>query len=65
MDKLFYNGKIRTLDDNNTVAEAIGVKDGKITFVGSNEEAKNLDCAEKVDLQGRLLLPGFVDSHMH
>ena len=65
MDKLFYNGKIRTLDDNNTVAEAIGVKDGKIAFVGSNEEAKNLDCAEKVDLQGRLLLPGFVDSHMH
>ncbi|MBR5315804.1 MAG: amidohydrolase family protein, partial [Firmicutes bacterium] len=65
MDKIFYNGIIRTLDDNDFVAEAVGVKDGKIAFVGTNEEALNLGCEDKVDLQGRLLLPGFVDSHMH
>ncbi|MBQ2413169.1 MAG: amidohydrolase family protein, partial [Anaerotignum sp.] len=65
MDRIFYNGVIRTLDDNNTVAEAVGVKDGKIAFIGTNEEAVTMECAEKIDLQGRLMLPGFVDSHMH
>ena len=65
MDRIFYNGVIRTLDDNNTVAEAVGVKDGKIAFIGTNEEAAAMDCGEKIDLQGRLMLPGFVDTHMH
>lgn len=65
MDRIFFNGHIRTLNDENTVAEAVGVKDGKIAFVGTNAEAEKLDCGERIDLQGRLLLPGFVDSHMH
>ena len=30
MDKVFYNGVIRTLDDNNTVAQAVGITDGKM-----------------------------------
>ena len=41
MDKVFYNGVIRTLDDNNTVAQAVGVKDGKIAFIGTDAEAEN------------------------
>ncbi len=65
MEKVFYNGIVRTLDDNNSVAEAVGIEGGKIVFVGSNEEARNIECADKVDLHGRLLLPGFVDSHLH
>ena len=65
MDKILFNACVRTLDDNNTVAEAVGIKDGKIAFIGTNEEAQNLECKEKIDLQGRLLLPGFVDSHLH
>ena len=65
MEKIFYNGRIRTLDNNDSVAEAVGIKDGKIAFIGTNEEAKAIECAEKVDLEGRLLLPGFVDSHLH
>ena len=36
MDRLFYNGIVRTLDDAGTVAEAVGIKDGKIAFVGTN-----------------------------
>ena len=32
MDRIFYNGIIRILDDDNTVAEAVGVKDGKRTY---------------------------------
>ena len=65
MDQIFFNGKVRTLDDDNHIADAIGVKDGKIAFIGSNTQAQEFDCKEKIDLGGRLLLPGFVDSHLH
>ena len=63
--KLLYNGCIRTLDDKNTIAGAVGAEDGKICFLGSYDEAKEMDWDEKYDLNGRLLLPGFVDSHLH
>ena len=65
MDRIFFNGYIRTLDNERKIAEAIGVKDGKIAFIGSNEEAKAMLCEERIDLNGRLMLPGFVDSHLH
>ena len=65
MDKIFYNAKVRTLDENNSVAEAIGIKDGKIAFIGTNEQAHSMICGDKTDLGGRLVLPGFVDSHLH
>ena len=65
MDTIFYNGIIRTLDDSNTVFEAVGITDGKISFLGTNEEAAHVSCETKIDLQGKLMLPGFVDSHMH
>ena len=65
MDTLFYNGIIRTLDDSNTVFEAVGITDGKISFLGTNEEAAHVSCETKIDLQGKLMLPGFVDSHLH
>ena len=42
MDKVFYNAKVRTLDENNSVAEAIGIKDGKIAFIGTNEQAHSM-----------------------
>lgn len=65
MKTVFYNGCIRTLDDASSIAEAVVVENGKIVFVGSNEEAETFHCENKVDLKGRLLLPGFVDSHLH
>ncbi len=40
-DVVYYNGKIYTLDDKNTIAEAIAVKDGKILSVGTNKEIKD------------------------
>ena len=42
MDKIFFNGRIRTLDDAGHVAEAVGVENGKIVFVGTNEEAEKI-----------------------
>ena len=65
MDKIFYNGCIRTLDDQNTVAQAVGIENGKITFIGTDQEAERIFCEDRTDLQGRLLLPGFVDTHLH
>lgn len=65
MDKILFNACVRTLDDHDNVAQAVGIQDGKIAFVGTNEEAAALACDERIDLKGRLLLPGFVDSHLH
>ena len=65
MEKIFFNGCIRTLDDAGSVAEAVGIENGKIAFIGTNEEAQKIPSEEKTDLQGRLLLPGFVDTHLH
>lgn len=65
MDTLLYNGIISTLDDADTFAEAVGITDGRITFVGSDAEAARLSCSERIDLQGKMVLPGFVDAHLH
>lgn len=65
MDALFTNGIIKTMDGR--AAEAVGVKDGRIAFIGGRDEADLLAGAEtkRVDLGGRLMLPGFTDTHMH
>ena len=61
------NGFIYTVDGRRTVAEALAVRDGKIIYVGSNGEAGRYIGAgtETIDLGGRLVLPGFIDSHCH
>lgn len=63
--KLYYNGKIVSMDEKEREYQAIGVEGDKIVFLGSNEEAKGLDCKEKVDLKGKLMLPSFSDTHLH
>ena len=66
-DLVLVNGKVVTVDTNGTIAEAIAVKDGKILKTGSNEEITRLakGSATVIDLDGRILLPGFIDSHEH
>ena len=66
MKKIYYNADVITMDELLLYAEAVVVKDGKITFVGTNEEAlKQKDGAEVIDLEKKALLPGFIDSHSH
>lgn len=65
MDILFYNGIIHTIDNNNSIKEAIGIENDKIVFIGSNEEAETMEAKEKIDLNGKLVLPGFTDTHLH
>jgi len=66
-DLVLINGKIVTVDPENSVAEAVAVKFGRIMAVGRNEEIETLISSETkvVDLHGRTVLPGFIDSHCH
>src|SRR5664279_151329 len=67
-DFIYFGGDIITMEgDSAQYAEAIAVKNGKIVFVGSKEAAENMkgDSTVLNDLQGRTLVPGFVDGHAH
>ncbi|WP_033707064.1 amidohydrolase [Bacillus mycoides] len=64
---VFKNGTIYTSNEKQDIAEAVEIKDGKITFVGSNKDVEELinEDTKVIDLQGRQILPGFVDNHNH
>jgi len=66
-DTILVNGKIVTVDGKDTVMEAVAVKDGRILKVGPTAEIKRLagDRTQVIDLKGKTVLPGFVDSHEH
>lgn len=68
-DTLYINGKIFTSDDDRPYAEAMAVKDGRIAWVGTGDEAEAAGIAAVssmlVDLGTKRVLPGFVDCHMH
>ncbi|OEH91302.1 imidazolonepropionase [Bacillus solimangrovi] len=44
---------------------AIGVKDGKVCFIGKNEEASHIKAEQTIDCEGKLVTPGLVDPHTH
>src|SRR4030067_1340340 len=64
---IFWNGNIYTLNSYGHKAEGLVVADGKIIKVGTNKEIRRLfgDQWESIDLQGKTVLPGFIDSHVH
>jgi len=64
---VFINGEVITVDQKNTVTEAVAVKDNRIIFVGLNSEVNSFigEKTSVIDLQGKTLLPGFIDSHIH
>jgi len=66
-DKVFVNGKIWTGDEGRPTAEALAIRGEKILAVGSVDEVKKAagERAIVVDLHGRLVVPGFQDSHSH
>ena len=65
MRRLWYHGKVDTMVPGKDRQQAIGVEDGTIVFVGSDRDALALPWDEKTDLEGRQVLPGFHDTHMH
>ena len=66
-DLVLVNGKIATVDDKFAVVQALAVKDGKIFRVGANDEVLETkgDGTEFVDLGGKFVMPGLMDSHTH
>ena len=64
-DLILYNGKVVTVDKTFSIKSAVAVKDGKILAVGGDEIAKNYSAPKMVDLKGRTLIPGFMDTHLH
>ena len=64
---MYYGGDIITMEgDEPDYAEAVVVKDGKIAFVGAKADAeKQFADADKKDLEGKTMLPGFLDAHSH
>src|SRR5437870_13285673 len=66
-DLILYHGKIVTVDQNFSIQQAIAVKDGKILRAGSDQDVLKLKGpkTEVMDLQGKMVLPGLMDSHVH
>src|SRR5688572_16604760 len=61
------NGKVATVDSTKPEAEAIAMRGPTILAVGTNEEIDELvgDSTEVIDLNGRMAMPGFIESHGH
>jgi predicted amidohydrolase YtcJ len=65
--QILYNGTVLTMDEAFTTAEAVAIRNDRIYAVGSSKEMLALAGPEttKTDLAGKVVLPGFTDSHFH
>ena len=67
MRKAFINGRIYTVNEKQPYAEAVVTEGNKIVYVGSEQGAQKFISSDTdvIDLEGKLMLPGFNDSHLH
>lgn len=66
-DRIYINGNIFTVNEDDEWAQAVAIKGNKIVYVGDAAGAKAL-CDENTevnDLKGKMMLPGFIDGHCH
>ncbi len=72
-DMVLYNGKIVTMDDRSTnpvpgtIVRALAIRDGKILATGNDQEILALagPKTQRIDLEGRTVIPGLIDTHSH
>jgi predicted amidohydrolase YtcJ len=66
-DLVLFNGKVITMDQHFTIAEAVAVKEDKIIAVGTTKEIKKFTGTktEIIDLAGKTVVPGLIDFHTH
>ena len=66
-DKVYLNGKVYTVNGKDEWAQAVAIKGNEIVYVGSDEGAKAFcgDETEINDMNGGMMLPGFIDGHCH
>ncbi|HPD90578.1 MAG TPA: amidohydrolase family protein, partial [Bacillota bacterium] len=65
MDLLVMNGNIYTMKEEGHRVKALGIRDGVIVYMGEGKDIALAEVGETVDLQGRSIIPGMGDSHMH
>jgi predicted amidohydrolase YtcJ len=67
IDVIFTNGKIITVDEKFTIAQALAVRGDRIVAVGTNQQISQMAAAatRRIDLRGRAVVPGLIDNHMH
>jgi len=66
-DIILVNGKIVTVDDRFTIAQAVAIKGQRIVAVGRNDDIRKRagDGTRVIDLRGRTVIPGLIDGHAH
>ena len=65
-DCIVHNGSILTLDSENSMAQALAIKDGRIVEIGANRQILNKYRAPvQIDLRGGVVTPGLMDAHAH
>ena len=66
-DLILSNGKIITVDERFTIAQAVAIRGDRIVAVGTNQDIARLagPGTRRIDLRGRALTPGLIDNHMH
>ena len=66
-DRILYNGKVLTVDRDFSVASAIAIRGERILAVGETDEIRPLagDDTDEIDLEGRTVIPGLIDNHIH
>jgi predicted amidohydrolase YtcJ len=66
-DMILYNGNIYTMDEKDSIARSIAVKDGRIMSLSNDSEIESIagESTHRIDLKGRAVIPGIFDSHIH
>ena len=64
---VLYNGNVITINDHQPRAEAVAIAGGRFLAVGTNEKVQALatGTTNKINLEGRTVVPGFIDAHTH
>ena len=67
IDTILVNGKVVTVDAQSSIRSALAIREGRIAAVGSDADIRKLagPRTRTIDLQGRTVVPGLIDSHMH
>ncbi|MBS1567594.1 MAG: amidohydrolase [Bacteroidetes bacterium] len=66
-DRIYIKGRLLTMDANNSIVQAVAIKDGKILATGNTADIEKYKDAhtEVIDLAGKTMVPGLIDGHSH